>query len=876
MQVNVIMENRNVSQFLEKSLSASTDAIVIWHDPAGDAREAFEDFELEGVEKLDETALGKFELKCKLNEIAGTRPVLLYRQSHRTDTSEEIRSDILADVEQYATHYEADRVSELLRELNATDTPAMRQLLNSCKGYLKKRQVRQLKNLRQSYATADALTMAIIATILGTKDTTPYELVISYLSADDEDAEKAVKTMENANLLDDFARVVREGTSYSGDIQDRELLTTSILFTALLVSLRAEDLLGYQRYLLGDSAQDASVRSCHRIVTEWAEGPARQELQEICENVAEDERLIPELEKLGAERLSSTGVFPQVDDIIICDLLEGLNAGVMSPVGVQAILDKRKSQLWYAMSEERYEAVHWYVTLASLVASLKDTLHFKSAKEAWTRYEDELCDVDTAYRKARPLLEKLKIHAEGEAFESAVDVALERVENLYADFLDCLAQAWSNTAAGDYENAGYAADIDRSNGFYLRVVEPLVHAGGCVVIISDALRYEVARELAALLNPEFSGDVELSSMQAVFPSVTATGMAALLPHSTYKLEVKNAGQHPSLAATVDDLPTSASPQREAVLQRVEAGARVFRDTDYSQLSAQERKALRKESKLIYIYQNVIDAMGDSAKTEAHALEACDNAISQLRDLVSAVARDRQNIVITADHGFLFTRRRLAEYQKAEKITDRGDVLWSDRRALLASEGSDASGLLEVNMRTNGAPELVGFSPRDCSRFKMQGGGANYVHGGTSLQEVCVPVIKLRKRRRGSRGYEEVEPVRLQPVGLPDVITNNVLTLRFLQEEPVGGQWKAGAYAFAFVDAKGTLLSERKRIVADKDAADPREREFSLEFILSAGSQLQLGDTCYLVQTDSDARDREVRRWPLTYQVAFAPPSDFGW
>lgn len=872
------LPHENASQFLVKALTSGDDAVVIWHDPSGDAREAFEDFELEGVEKLDEADFGAFELKCKLNELAGTRPILLYRQHHRVDTSEEIRRDYLADVEQYATHYEADLESELLRELNATDTPAMRQLLNSCKGYLKKRQVRKLQNLRQSYATADALTMAIIATILGTKDTTPYELVISYLAADDEAAEKAVKTMEGAHLLDDFARVVREGTSYSGDIQDRELLTTSILFTALLVSLRKEDLPGYERYLLGSSAQDASVRSCHRIVTEWAEGPARAELQEICERVAEDECLTPALEGLGAERLGSTGVFPQIDDIVICDLLEGLKAGVMSPAEAQAVLDKRKGQLWYAMSEERYEAVRWYAALANLAVSLKDTLHFRSAKEAWTRYEDELCEVDTAYRKARPLLERLKIHAEGEALENAADAALERVENLYASFIDCLAQAWSNTAESNYESTGYAADIDRSNGFYLRVVEPLVHAGGCVIIISDALRYEVAKELTALLNPEFSGDVELSSMQAPYPSITTTGMAALLPHSTYNLELKGAGaaQRASLAATVDDLPTVSSAQREAVLQKAEAGARVFRATDYQQLSAQDRKALRKESKLVYIYQNVIDAMGDSAKTEAHALEACDDAIEQLRDLIRAVARDRQHIVITSDHGFLFTRRKLAEYEKAERATESGEVLWADRRALLAGQGSGASGLIEVNMRTNGAPELVGFSPRDCSRFKMPGGGANYVHGGTSLQEVCVPVIKLRKRRKGSRGYEEVEPVRLQPVGLPSVITNNVLTLRFLQEEPVGGQWKAANYALAFVDAKGALLSERKRIVADKDAADPRAREFTLEFILSAGSHVRLGDTCYLVQTDMDARDREVARWPLTYQVAFAPPSDFGW
>ncbi len=94
--------------------------------------------------------------------------------------------------------------------------------------------------------------------------------------------------------------------------------------------------------------------------------------------------------------------------------------------------------------------------------------------------------------------------------------------------------------------------------FYADYVEPLVRDGDkkAVVIISDAMRYEVADELGSRIRQEDRFDADLEAVLGVLPSYTQLGMAALLPHSTLK--------HSADAKTVlaDDQPTNGTAFRE--------------------------------------------------------------------------------------------------------------------------------------------------------------------------------------------------------------------------------------------------------------------------------------------------------------------------
>ena len=135
----------------------------------------------------------------------------------------------------------------------------------------------------------------------------------------------------------------------------------------------------------------------------------------------------------------------------------------------------------------------------------------------------------TAYLRARSV--------ECDVLEEPARAVVDWAENLYSNWFLADANAcWTSAAQGEWVGCGYIDGPARQDEFYWHVLPTFVgSAKTTVVIVSDALRYEVARDVAALLERERGGNVKVSSMQAVFPSITEVGMPALLPHQALEL-----------------------------------------------------------------------------------------------------------------------------------------------------------------------------------------------------------------------------------------------------------------------------------------------------------------------------------------------------
>ena len=66
------------------------------------------------------------------------------------------------------------------------------------------------------------------------------------------------------------------------------------------------------------------------------------------------------------------------------------------------------------------------------------------------------------------------------------------------------------------------------------------------------------------------------------------------------------------------------------------------------------KALYRSCNVLYVYHNVIDAHGDSDKTEDEVFDSCETAFRELTDVVKKLAGGNvNNMIITSDHGFLY-------------------------------------------------------------------------------------------------------------------------------------------------------------------------------------------------------------------------------
>ena len=126
----------------------------------------------------------------------------------------------------------------------------------------------------------------------------------------------------------------------------------------------------------------------------------------------------------------------------------------------------------------------------------------------------------------------------------------------------------------------------------------------------------------------------------------------------------------------------------------------------------------------------------------------------------------------------------------------------------------------------------GVFPLGLDRFPRSGSGSRFVHGGTSLQEVVVPVIKLKRERK-----DDSRPVDVELLGLPAKVTTSRLAFSLYQREPVEAkkrlplQLRIGLYA----KADGAQLCTPANLRFDSEASEPREREQKVILELSNAS-----------------------------------------
>jgi uncharacterized protein (TIGR02687 family) len=387
---------------------------------------------------------------------------------------------------------------------------------------------------------------------------------------------------------------------------------------------------------------------------------------------------------------------------------------------------------------------------------------------------------------------------------------------------------WTNAIAGDLDTLGYVSEINKQRDFYRRFLSPNVSKGNRVfVVISDALRFEVAAELSEVLSHTTKGKATLEAVQAVFPSITKFGMSALLPGNEITVNDK-------MEVLVDGKSTGSTINRGAILSADNPESVAITYKDLLQMKQSDRRSLVQGKEIVYIYHNTIDAIGDKQSTETKVFEACSDAIEELNAIVKIILNDLSgmNVFITADHGFLYTHKPLEESQKISRQTFNGEIYELGRRYALVSDGTSADYLLPVKTeREVGGIPMKGYTPQDTIRIKVQGGGENFVHGGISMQEMVVPVIVYKGMRSGYKRFVEVQNPGLSLISESRKVSNLIFSLDFLQKQPVGEKVQACSYTLHFTDDLGVPVSDTQTVIADRSSSNASERVFRVKFTL---------------------------------------------
>lgn len=831
--------------------------IVFWEDPEREFERDIDELHLNGVHIVKLTGTNNFAVKKMLLHDDLQNDYLVYSPLSYAD----VQDNWLQDIEYYSEIFRADFISMQMEELNIAPSAAMRKTLKLYAKFLEsKERCQKLRRIGRDYQTPLQLHIDIMAVLAGLNGGSAQDIIIAVLSAgSDKDSNEVLQNIRKFGSIEAFWQLVRKYTGYIEE-EDKPLreLAAHILLTALSQTMNASVLKGLERFI-----SDSNKAYCYSLVSEWRSSEDCDVLYELCRTVEQELRLSARFDKLEPETLITGDIFPCINESILGQFYHEISDHVVRVDLLMKVCENRRTAGWYRQFSDYFDCLFFIGKMELFRQEHGGDFHIVEPQKVWQLYTSDLYRMDSYYRRFHRAFGHSLQNA-NDVLEDSLKLVAEYVEALYRNwFLHELTASWTNAASDDLASLGYVSEIRRQRDFYKHYIAPVTRNSRVFVIISDALRYEVAAELTERLVRTTRGTAELESMQAVFPSITKFGMAALL--SGNRLSVDD-----SMNVLVDGQPTRSTADRNAVLNRDKNSAAV----QYAELLSMkkaERRELISGKDVIYIYHNEIDAIGDKLPTESKVFDACETAMQELSGILRIVTNELNgtNVFITADHGFLYTYQPLNESDKVDRTAFSGEVYELGRRYALTSTDTTAEHLLPVNLarELDGMP-VNGFAPRDTIRMKVQGGGENYVHGGISLQELAVPVIAYKNLRTNSKNYVEVTDAELKLLSETRKITNLIFSLDFYQRQPVGDKVQPCTYTLYMTDEDGVIISDRQTVIADKSSENASDRTFRVRFNLKAGTYSNKKIYRLIIANDTDVEEIEFH-----IDIAFA--DDFG-
>ena len=853
--------------------------IVVWHDKDGSFEGEFESLATRGFSggngrsrtlrfvKVDEGS--KFALKRLIYREEPESDFLIYSRSQKDFSPHGLEGNWFADVELIAEHFQADFSSMLLDELGAVDS-AVEGVERFKTFFGAADRKKKFTKLMPNAQTKEDVALGVMGSLLNSVDLTTSQMLKSYLVAL-LDGNDPLADLAKYGADGPFASYMQSRLGYTGDLQSVDDVMVHILLTALSCTLPDGALAGFEGRISQPHGQ-----FCLNVVDDWMRDEAfGDDFYDLCRRVERVYDIEQRLSQMSCNELAESDALPCINERILVDLMGSLAQGADRASEAASLVKRRRDLAWYTRVASYFDALIAAADAARFFRGHAQGFHYAIPADVWKAYVTDWYRMDAFYRRFCCACDDCLRNAADvpDELDSALEDLAAWMERIYTNWFLADANAcWVNACEKQWLEQGFVEGVGRQQRFFEERV--LSGAGGAkktLVIVSDGLRYEVAAELAERLERDTKGSAELRSMQGVFPSITEFGMAALLPHNTMSYDW-NTG-----VVSCNGLLSMNTKEREAVLQARKANSRAIQSKDLISAKRADRKALVGDAEVIYVYHNKIDATGEEYSTERDVFAACDTAIDDLVALVKIATNDLgiSRVVITADHGFIYTRDALAEREKVGKADIGAETVKLGRRyAILDDVVLEDALFIKMNMDDMQGGVYTGISPRECVRIKKAGPGECYVHGGASLQELCVPVIQFRNRKGGSTGYVEQQAATLKLLSTSRRVNSMIFRVELFQPETVGGKVLPAEYELVMTDAGGNEVSNVIKAHADMADADETARVTRSQFSLKAGRQYSSKETYYLVCRE---RNNKQIAWKeeFTIDIAFAPVDDFG-
>lgn len=752
--------------------------------------------DLPGIEKVTLTN-NEFSVKYRLHYQQPTTPFLLYFPYAQPPHEQ----NWLLDVQLAGYVFRTDLQAQFMQELGL-DYHYHEFVSTHIEFFKNSRRREKLARLGIPPGETEAgLRNRMLAVVFGQDSLSLSEMVLEYAQAVATSTEDRFETeLKRFGLADVFWQQIAQRFGYTS--------TTPAIYEFILALFEANT-----PFLSTSLRADARV-----LINRWRLNMRYQEsFRQLSQRVAVDLNLPGILPRTSLDALLDDDLYEGVEKRIIAELAQAVAMELATTDRVEAIQKQRENKYWYKDYRHFYDVLLNAVWIRSLVAAWAGE-PFESLVDGPERYAERLYRVDSHYRRLLYAYRQTGQH-------EVLDAVMTHINAVYSNqWLLPLNSQWQRMI--DQSPDWTFGPLQTQRYFFRFHAEPQMSKGRTFVIISDGLRYEWGRELADRMQTENRYVADLSYMVTGLPSYTQLGMAALLPQTQLTIQP---GTDSVLA---DGLPTQGTDNRSGVLARQRGVA--IKVEDFMALNAnKEGRDWVKPYSIIYIYHNSVDRIGDTLATEQQVMDESERVLATLQDIIRKVANmNGVHIWVTADHGFLYQQQPVDDTDFLATPVS-GQVWKQARRYILGQDLAGSEGFRRFESRQIGlAGDVNVLLPKGGQRLRLSGSGSRYVHGGASLQEVVVPLLKFTKKKANTLQLVDIDVIRSS-----ERITTNIVAISFWQQEAVSDRIQPRQIRASFTAEDGTPLSDLFMYRFDSTETSERLREIKHRFQLSqkAGS-----------------------------------------
>ena len=830
------MESK-ISQALEKQFKRHR--IVFWYDAKKELRKEFDALNLPGIEKI-ELNNNEFAVKYRVLREAPELKFLLYHEGSQPDDIDNWLLDIQLAHEMFRTDQAGLWLSELDLGLEFADIiEAHGEFFNA----VKRRE--GLKRLSTADDTPGAIRLKMLAICTGA-DFRLESILENLLAELAENRDEKIRLIKRCGLeeylLEQLERFYRYKSATPGirDFAIELFKSCYAMGTDGIAKLGGGALVFLK--LWKDSRQYET--SFEKLSAEYAD----------LLNIEHD------LSLRDFRNLIELDYFRLIDQKILYDLIQHVAESTIPANDCAAFIRQRRSSHWYNEFRNIYEAVD---VAARFKAALEEAnLNMQSMSDGIQSYCQSWFRLDQLYRK-------FIFHFKKSGQTSLLERLNEQIENLYSNnYLLKINDVWQQyvDAVEQWEVSG----VPMQRLFFDKWVQPFLKDGKkIIVIISDALRYEIGEELLGLIRQEDRYTGKIEGLLTMIPSYTQLGMASLLPNKDLSLAQDDTG-----AVFVNGMSSQGTANRVKILdQLVEQRSTALKADEVMRMNGDDCRTLLRDHDLLYVYHNRIDATGDKQLSEEHAFEAVEETLQEIIRLVKKLtAANANNLLITTDHGFIYQNRAIDESDFLGTEASGNTILFRDRRFVIGKGLTDSPGLRKFTASQLG---LTGDQevqiPKSINRLRLKGSGSRYVHGGASLQETIIPVIQINKKRQSDTSAVDIDILR----AASSIISSGQLSVVFYQAQPVSEKVQQRALRAGIYTQAGALISDCHELVFDLASENPRDREMQVQFIMSHKADEVNGQEVILLLDERVGATSHYREYKsVRYLIRRSFTSDF--